>query len=185
MHLEAIANGLGAQSMYLVVLAGRREIPATVSITADTGWEKDRLWHNGEWSTPQEFFDKLDAQFHFTLDVCAVPENAKCERYFTPEINGLSQKWTGVCWMNPPYGRGIGKWIRKAYESSLGGVTVVCLIPARTDTSWWHDYVMRGEIQFLRGRLCFSPNGDRSRRAPFPCAIVIFNPAIFVKGNSR
>jgi len=121
------------------------------------------------WSTPQSLFDELDKEFHFTLDVCATDENAKCERYFTKEDDGLSQEWKGVCWMNPPYGREIGKWIKKAYESRA---TVVCLIPARTDTAWWHDYVMKAkEIRYIRGRLKF---GGSKNSAPFPSAIVVF-----------
>jgi len=126
------------------------------------------------WSTPQDFFDKLDAEFHFTCDVCALPENAKCARYYTPTDDGLTQRWSGVCWMNPPYGKVIGKWMQKAYESSItGGATVVCLVPARTDTAWWHDYAMRGEIRFIRGRLKF---GSSKNSAPFPSAVVIFRP---------
>lgn len=133
------------------------------------------------WSTPQEVFDKLDAEFHFTCDVCALPENAKCARYYTPTDDGLTQRWSGVCWMNPPYGKVIGKWMQKAYEASLptvtggdgGGCTVVCLVPARTDTAWWHDYAMRGEIRFIRGRLKF---GGSKNSAPFPSAVVIFEP---------
>lgn len=120
------------------------------------------------WETPQSLFDELDKEFHFTLDVCATKENAKCERYFTKEDDGLAQEWCGICWMNPPYGRQIGKWIKKAYES---GARVVCLIPARTDTAWWHDYVMKGEYRFIRGRLRF---GNSKNSAPFPSAIVIF-----------
>lgn len=131
------------------------------------------------WSTPQDFFDKLDAEFHFALDVCALPENAKCERYYTPTDDGLTQRWSGVCWMNPPYGKVIGKWMQKAYESSItGGATVVCLVPARTDTAWWHDYAMRGEIRFIRGRLKF---GSSKNSAPFPSAIVIFYPLAVVR----
>jgi len=126
------------------------------------------------WATPQEVFDQLNAEFGFTLDVCATAENAKCERYFTPELDALLQVWQGICWMNPPYGRQIGRWIRKAYESSLQGATVVCLIPSRTDTAWWHDYVMRGEIRFVRGRLYFNDGGGR---APFPSAVVVFRMA--------
>lgn len=95
------------------------------------------------WATPQSFFDDLDSEFGFELDVCALPSNAKCERYFTPADDGLSQTWSGVCWMNPPYGKEIGLWMRKAYLSSRQGATVVCLVPARTDTRWWHDYAMR------------------------------------------
>lgn len=124
-----------------------------------------------EWATPQELFDQLNAEFSFTLDVCATADNAKCERYFTPELDALLQDWHGVCWMNPPYGRRIGRWLRKAHESSLAGATVVCLIPSRTDTAWWHDYVMRGEIRFVRGRLYFN---DGPGRSPFPSAIVVF-----------
>lgn len=123
--------------------------------------------------TPQSFFDNLNHEFPFDLDVCAIPENAKCAEYFTPECDGLSCKWEGICWMNPPYGRAIGKWIRKAYESSTEGATVVCLLPARTDTAWWHDYCTKGEIRFIRGRLKF---GGLSNSAPFPSAVVIFRP---------
>jgi phage N-6-adenine-methyltransferase len=128
-----------------------------------------------EWPTPQDFFDRLNEEFHFELDVCATHENAKCPRYFTRRENGLLQQWTGVCWMNPPYGREIGQWVKKAYESALGGATVVCLLPSRTDTAWWHDYCMKGEIRFVRGRLKF---GDASENAPFPSAVVVFRPGV-------
>ncbi len=130
-----------------------------------------------EWATPQATFDALHAEFGFETDVCALPENAKCPTYFTPESDGLSQSWRGVCWMNPPYGRTMPKWIRKAFESSLEGATVVCLIPARTDTAAWHDYCMKGEIRFIRGRLKF---GGHTNSAPFPSAVVIFRG---VNGN--
>lgn len=125
------------------------------------------------WSTPQAFFDKYNEQYHFTLDVCATDENAKCEQYYTKEIDGLKQEWFGVCWMNPPYGRDIKHWIRKAYESSIkNNATVVCLIPARTDTSWWHDYCMEAKsIEFIRGRLKF---GNSKNSAPFPSVVVVF-----------
>lgn len=126
-----------------------------------------------EWETPIEFFKELDARYHFTLDVCATRENAKCEAFFTREDDGLAQKWHGVCWMNPPYGREIGKWVRKAYETALQGATVVCLLPARTDTAWWHDYCMHGDITFIRGRLKF---GGCANPAPFPSAVVLFYP---------
>lgn len=127
-----------------------------------------------EWETPQDFFEQLDVEFHFDLDVCALPENAKCPRYFTPEDDGLRQEWRGVCWMNPPYGREIGKWVKKAYESGLEGATVVCLVPARVDTRWWHDYCMKAaEVRFVRGRLKF---GGVKDNAPFPSAVVIFKP---------
>jgi len=126
-----------------------------------------------EWETPQEFFDAVNAVFHFDLDVCATKANAKCKRYFTKDEDGLSQLWRGTCWMNPPYGREISLWVRKAYESSLEvGTIVVCLLPARTDTQWWHDYVISHakSIGFIRGRLKFSGKGP----APFPSALVMF-----------
>ena len=124
------------------------------------------------WSTPQDFFDKQNAIYSFTLDVCATADNTKCARYFTEADDGLAQPWHGVCWMNPPYGRAIGLWMRKAYESHLTGATVVCLVPSRTDTRWWHDYAMKGQIEFIRGRLKF---GDAKNSAPFPSALVVFS----------
>ena len=124
-----------------------------------------------EWSTPQDVFDALHKEFSFTLDPCATIENAKCPVFFTKEDDGLKQEWKGRVFMNPPYGRGIGAWMKKAYESSLAGALVVCLVPARTDTAWWHDYCMKGTVRFVRGRLKF---GDSKNNAPFPSAIVIF-----------
>lgn len=129
---------------------------------------------SAEWATPADFFATVEKRFSFNLDVCATAENTKCDRFFSIEDDGLSQEWWGCCWMNPPYGREIGKWMRKAYESALAGATVVCLVPARTDTAWWHDYAMMGDIEFVRGRLKF---GDRNKDAPFPCALVIFRAA--------
>ena len=128
------------------------------------------------WGTPQGLFDRLNLIWNFELDVCASDSNAKCAAYFTEEQDGLAQDWAGAtCWMNPPYGRTIGKWMKKAYEESLKGATVVCLVPARTDTAWWHDYAMNGEIEFLRGRIKFvHPEGGLSQSAPFPSAIVVF-----------
>lgn len=93
------------------------------------------------WETPQDFFDRLDAEYHFTLDACALPQNAKCERYYTPEQDGLSQPWRGTVWCNPPYGRQIGRWVEKAAESTAAGATVVMLLPARTDTRWFHRWI--------------------------------------------
>lgn len=122
------------------------------------------------WSTPQDFFNMYNMRFNFTLDVCASADNAKCKNYFTAEQNGLVQDWPGTCWMNPPYGKTIGAWMKKAYESSMQGATVVCLVPARTDTSWWHDYAKKGDVTFVRGRLKF---GGKAR-APFPSAVVVF-----------
>lgn len=130
-----------------------------------------------EWYTPQEFFDKLNAEFGFTLDPCCTHENAKCEKHFTEAENGLAQSWHGeTVFMNPPYGRTIGDWMRKAYEScNRNGAQVVCLVPARTDTAWWHEYAMKGEIRFIRGRLKF---GGAVDSAPFPSAVVIFRPLL-------
>lgn len=126
------------------------------------------------WSTPQDFYERLHAEFQFDLDVCATHENAKCANYFTAESNGLIQDWgTHTCWMNPPYGRTIGLWMKKAWEAAQAGATVVCLVPARTDTNWWHNYAIQGEIRFVRGRLKF---GDQKNSAPFPSAVVIFKP---------
>ena len=123
------------------------------------------------WSTPRDFFDDYNAVYHFDVDVCATAENALCAKFYSPEDDGLSKEWYGTCWMNPPYGREIGKWMKKAYESSLHGATVVCLVPARTDTAWWHEYAMKGEIEFIRGRLKF---GSSKNSAPFPSAVVVF-----------
>ena len=128
-----------------------------------------------DWETPQFLFDGLNAEFGFERDVCATAENAKCRDFFTPEDDALAQRWEGVCWMNPPYGREIARWMKKAFESARQGATVVCLVPARTDTRWWHRYAMRGEIRYLQGRLKFSRSGGR---APFPSAIVIFRPRV-------
>lgn len=126
-------------------------------------------------ATPMDFFLKQNEKHGFEIDVCAIAENAKCEKFFTPEMDGLKQEWMGVCWMNPPYGRTISQWMKKAYESSLQGAKVVCLVPARTDTAWWHDYAMKGEIEFIRGRLKF---GDAKNSAPFPSAVVVFGGAL-------
>ena len=124
-----------------------------------------------DWETPQDLFDKVDQEFEFNLDVCATRDNRKCRNFYAKELDGLKQDWSGVCWMNPPYGREIGKWVQKAYEESLKGSTVVCLLPSRTDTRWWHDYCMKGEVRFIKGRLKF---GNSKNSAPFPSAIVIF-----------
>jgi len=130
-----------------------------------------------EWETPQWLFDALHAAFRFDLDVCASADNAKCPRFFTKADDGLAQTWTGTCWMNPPYGRQIGPWVEKACRSGCAGTTVVCLVPARTDTRWWQDWCMQGEIFFLRGRLKF---GGAKQSAPFPSAVVVFRPTVKV-----
>jgi phage N-6-adenine-methyltransferase len=127
-----------------------------------------------QWSTPQDFFDAQDAIHHFTLDVCADATNHKCDLYFTKEDDGLAQPWSGICWMNPPYGRTIGQWVEKAHrETETGNAKkVVCLLPARTDTRYFHDYCLPyGRITFLKGRLKF---GDATNSAPFPSMVVVF-----------
>lgn len=129
---------------------------------------------SNEWTTPQHLFDELNREYHFTLDPCATHENAKCEKYFTEKENGLLQDWSDdVVFMNPPYGREIKHWIKKAYEEILNGATVVCLIPARTDTTYWHDFIFDKafDIRFLKGRLKF---GDSKNSAPFPSAIIVY-----------
>ncbi len=127
-----------------------------------------------EWSTPQSFFDELDKEFNFTLDPCATHDNAKCDKYYTIEDDGLLQDWSkDIVFMNPPYGREIKHWVQKAYEESLKGATVVCLIPARTDTTYWHSYIFdkADDIRFIKGRLKF---GDGKNSAPFPSAVIVY-----------
>ncbi len=128
-----------------------------------------------DWSTPQKFYDQLHAEFDFNLDPAATDTNHKCPTYYTPEQDGLKMPWTGYrAFCNPPYGREIGKWVEKAYNEAQAGALVVMLLPARTDTGWWHDYVMKAnEIRYIRGRLKF---GDGRNSAPFPSAVVIFKP---------
>lgn len=125
-----------------------------------------------EWSTPQDLFDALNEEFHFTLDVAASSENAKTERFYDEKIDGLSQSWDGESvWCNPPYGRVIKDWVKKASEQR-GGYTVL-LIPSRTDTQWFHDHVYgKAEIRFVKGRLKF---GGHKSPAPFPNMICIWN----------
>ena len=136
-----------------------------------------QFWHKSdEWETPPELFAKLHREFQFTSDVAALPYNTKCQHYFTPGANALLQKWQGVYWLNPPYGAALRHWLKKAYESARDGATVVCLLPARTDTHWWRDYVLpHAEIRFLRGRVKFNGTGNS---APFPSAIAIFRPTL-------
>ena len=153
---------------------------------------------SNEWETPSDFFNKLNDEFNFTLDPCASNNNYKCDNYYTIKDNGLSKDWSkDVVFMNPPYGREIKYWVEKAYRESLQGATVVCLIPARTDTSYWHDYIFphANDIRFIRGRIKFCKteeveyreqlnifgikekkpiNMDSGLAAPFPSAIVIF-----------
>ena len=132
------------------------------------------------WCTPQNFFDALDKEFNFVLDAAATPETAKCSSFFTPEDDGLSQSWDvgGAVFCNPPYGREIGKWVKKACEESRkGSHPIVMLIPARTDTSYFHEYIYgKAEIRFVRGRLRFTDEkGNASDPAPFPSMVAVYN----------
>ena len=128
------------------------------------------------WSTPQWLFDALDKEFGFTLDPCSDGTNAKCERFFSVHDSGLLKEWGAeTVFMNPPYSQ-CKEWMRKAYDSAQEGATVVCLVPARTDTEWWHRYAMKGEIRLLKGRLKF---GDAKNGAPFPSAVIVFRPRAF------
>lgn len=128
-----------------------------------------------EWATPQWLFDQLNDEFHFTLDPCATKANAKCASFYTREDDGLSRPWAPErVWMNPPYGREIGRWVEKAFLQAMMGATVVCLIPSRTDTTWWHRFCMKAhEIRFIKGRVQF---GDSQQNAPFPSCVVVFRP---------
>ena len=127
------------------------------------------------WATPLELFKQLDREFGFTLDVCAEDWNAKCTNFFTAADNGLMQDW-GVnrCFMNPPYGKSLGRWMAKAFTSCLNGATVVCLVPAATDTDWWHRFAMRGEIRFLRGRPRFLTAQGKWQQTFTPSVIIVF-----------
>ena len=131
-----------------------------------------------QWATPQDFFNKLNDEFNFTLDPCADEFNHKCDKYYTKEDDGLSKSWGGeTVFCNPPYGREISKWVHKCFiESHRPNTTCVMLIPARTDTKWFHDYIYNfpfTEIRFIKGRLKF---GDSKNSAPFPSMVVIFRP---------
>ena len=128
-----------------------------------------------EVSTPWAVFREYDQEFHFTLDVCATAANAKCVRYFTPDMDGLAHDWGDeICWMNPPYGPQIGLWMAKAYRSSLAGATVVALVPSRTGTRWWHDWVQeKAEVRLRKGRITFE--GERNP-AGFDSVAVIYRP---------
>lgn len=128
------------------------------------------------WSTPQPIFDKLNAEFCFDMDVCADPENAKCRMFYT-RGKGLDADWGGVCFLNPPYGREISKWMRRAFHAAnTGQATVVCLIPNRSNAPWWHDYVMKAtEIRFVRKKVAFAGGTG----VPFWGSVI----AVFRKGQ--
>lgn len=136
-----------------------------------------------DWETPQDFFNKLNEKYHFTFDLAASYSNTKCKSYFTEKDDSLSKDWHrigGNVFLNPPYGRELHKWVKKAYEESLKKHDgyIVLLIPARTDTSYWHDFIFgKAQIKFLRGRLKFELNGESKDAAPFPSALVIYGEA--------
>lgn len=130
-----------------------------------------------DWETPQDFFDKLNVEFHFTLDPCANEQNAKCKKFYTIEQDGLAQSWQGeIVFCNPPYGRELSKWVEKEYkESRKPNTIVVMLIPARTDTKYFHQYIYKkSEIRFIKGRLKF---GNSTNGAPFPSMVVVMKNA--------
>lgn len=139
-----------------------------------------------QWATPWPLFERYRSRYGISLDVCADAENAKCNDYFDIETDGLAQDWgKRSCWCNPPYGREIGKWVEKAWRSAGHGALVVMLVPARTDTRWWHDWIWDTDaqtprtsvkVEFLKGRVKF---GDGKAGAPFPSAVVVFFPRIF------
>lgn len=132
------------------------------------------------WETPQDFFEDLNKDYDFSFDLAASKDNSKCENFFCEEDDSLTKPWhelKGNLFLNPPYGRELKKWVKKAYEESLKKTDgcIVLLIPARTDTSYWHDFIFgKAQIKFLRGRLKFELNGEAKDSAPFPSAIVIY-----------
>lgn len=132
---------------------------------------------SNEWNTPQLFFNKLNEKYNFTLDPCASKHNAKCKKYYTKKDNGLEKSWEGeTVFVNPPYGRDLKNWVKKAYEESRNtNTTVVLLCPARTDTKYFHDYMMKAsELYFIKGRLKFENKNKNSNSAPFPSVVAVF-----------
>lgn len=146
---------------------------------------KPAVYHRSgsdEWSTPPDLFAELDRELGpFTLDAAATDANALCPAYFTAADDGLTQEWTGTVWLNPPYSS-IAKWVAKAHQSAQEGATVAVLVPARTDTVWWHEHATDAEVRFLRGRLKF---GDATSGAPFPSALLIFRPPVVEPRRTR
>lgn len=141
-----------------------------------------------DWETPQDLFDQLNSLYGpFDIDVCATFKNKKCPLYYGLKNSKLDEQWTdglnqpwalywNKCWMNPPYGKEIGKWVKKAYEESVLGTFVCALLPSRTDTKWFHEYIYGNPgvvIEFIKGRLKF---GKAKNPTPFPSMIVRFWP---------
>lgn len=140
-----------------------------------TALSKDKT----DWATPQSLYEELNKEFNFTIDLCASDWNAKHERYYTKEDDALQQDWSGeVGFCNPPYGRTISLWVKKAYEESQKGGTIILLIPARTDTRYWHDYIFgkATDIRFLKGRVKFEDENGPRQPSPFPSAVVVYTP---------
>lgn len=138
----------------------------------------NQSWFNRpkiDYETPDDIFVPLNTEFNFTLDVCASPDNAKCEKFFTIDDDGLSKEWNGTCWMNPPFGREMKKWVKKAFAEWNRGNTVVCLLPARTNTVWWHDWVMKGSVRFIKGEVTFK---GQKNGLWMPMSIVVFDGAV-------
>ena len=134
-----------------------------------------------DWETPVELFDALDSVFEFELDAAATAANTKCDNFISPQEDAFGVDWSSrvpagsSVWLNPPYGRGVGKWLEKAYSESLRGITVVVLIMVRTDSNWWKDWAMRAaEIRLIRGRVHFERNGE-SGPATAPSAVLVFS----------
>ena len=136
---------------------------------------------NDEYGTPQALFDHYDRIYHFTLDVCSTPLLAKCQKFFTRELDGLKQEWIGVCWMNPPYSA-LSDWVRKAYEAAKNGAVVVALLPVFTDAVWFHDYAPHATIELLKGRLQFLNQGTDGY-SPFGHGIFVFRKKSARVGN--
>ena len=130
--------------------------------------------NSNEWATPKLFYEELNKEFNFTLDPCSTDENHKCEKYYTIKENGLIQDWgENIVFCNPPYGTAIKQWVKKCYEENKkNNITIVMLIPARTDTTYFHEYIYnKAEIRFIKGRLKFN---DGKNPAPFPSMLVIY-----------
>jgi phage N-6-adenine-methyltransferase len=146
---------------------------------AQSKWKPELFSSNSnEWATPQDLFDALNTEFNFGLDVAASSLNHKTPAYYTEQDNALAQSWRGqkgAVWCNPPYGRDIGNWVRKAFDSSRDGKTTVVLTFARTDTKWWHEWAMQAdEIRFIQGRVHFVRPDGTSGPAPAPSAVLVY-----------
>ena len=162
---------LGAANGPGFISAGPFNQPADTRAIMTAGLFMSR---SDEWGTPAKKYAELDAEFHFDLDACANESNHKCADYYTKEDDGLTKDWGGRrVFCNPPYGRAIAAWVKKCYEEAQKpGTLVVMLIPARTDTAYFHDYIYgKAEVRFLRGRLHFN---ESKSAAPFPSMVVVF-----------